>query len=99
VLRLDPDLVGISDIADRAGHSRQNVQQWASGERNAGRPFPPPEGAAGRSLVWRWAEVNAWLKPLGLDDRATRPTREESLFIDVALVQGMRSSARSHALA
>lgn len=87
ILRLDPDLVGVSDIAERSGHSRQNVQQWVSGERNGDRPFPPPEGSAGRSLVWRWAEVNAWLKPLGLDDQATRPTREESALLDVALIQ------------
>jgi predicted DNA-binding transcriptional regulator AlpA len=85
VLRLDPDLVGVRDIAERTGRSRQNVQQWVSGDRNAGHPFPPPEGAAGRSLVWRWAEVNAWLAPLGLADQATRPTREESLRIDHAL--------------
>ena len=74
LVRLDPDLVGVPDIAERTGHSRQNVQQWVSGERNGDRPFPPPEGSAGRSLVWRWAEVNAWLRPLGLDDQAIRPT-------------------------
>ena len=87
VLRLDPDLVGVPDIADRTGHSRQNVQQWVNGERNGDPSFPPPEGSAGRSLVWRWAEVNAWLRPLGLDDHAVRPTREESAFLDVELIQ------------
>jgi predicted DNA-binding transcriptional regulator AlpA len=86
LLRLDLDLVGVSDIADRTGHSRQNVQQWVTSERHARRPFPPPEGSAGRSPVWRWAEVNAWLKPLGIDDHMMRPTREESAFIDVALM-------------
>ena len=86
ILRLDPDLVGISDIAERTGHSRQNVQQWVAGERNAERPFPPPEGSAGRSLVWQWADVNEWLKPLGLDDQAARPTREESVFINATLI-------------
>lgn len=87
ILRLDPDLVGVSDIAERTGHSRQNVQQWVSGERNADRPFPPPEGTAGRSLVWRWADVNDWLRPLGLDDQTMRPTREEFARIDVALIE------------
>ena len=77
LVRLDPDLVGVPDIAGRTGHTRQNVQQWTNGERNGDRPFPPPEGSAGRSLVWRWAEVNAWLRPLGLGDQAIRPTREE----------------------
>ena len=87
LLRLDPDLVGVPDIAERTGHSMQHVQQWVNGERNGDQPFPPPEGSAGRSLVWRWAEVNAWLRPLGLDDQAIRPTREESAFIDVALIE------------
>jgi predicted DNA-binding transcriptional regulator AlpA len=86
VLRLDPDLVGISDIAQRIGHSRQNIQQWVNGERNGSRPFPPPEGAAGRSLVWRWAEVNEWLSPLGLSDGEIRPSREEAARIDVMLL-------------
>ncbi len=87
LLRLDPDLVGGADIAERTGHTRQNVQQWINGERNGDRPFPPPEGSAGRSLVWRWGEVNAWLRPLGLDDQTVRPTREESAFLDVALME------------
>jgi predicted DNA-binding transcriptional regulator AlpA len=98
VLRLDPDLVGISDIADRTGHSRQNVQQWVSGDRNAERPFPPPEGAVGRSLAWRWADINPWLRALGLDDHATRPTREESTFIDAALIQRRRAAVLSPTL-
>jgi predicted DNA-binding transcriptional regulator AlpA len=87
VLRLDPDLVGVPDIAERTGRSRQNVQQWIHGERNADRPFPLPEGSSGRSPIWRWAEINAWLAPLRLDDQVMRPTREESAVIDVALMQ------------
>jgi predicted DNA-binding transcriptional regulator AlpA len=83
---LDPDLVGIPDIAQRTGHSRQNVLQWANGERNGSRPFPAPEGTTGRSLVWRWAEVNDWLTPLGLGDDAIRPTRAEATLIDAVLL-------------
>jgi predicted DNA-binding transcriptional regulator AlpA len=86
VLRLDPELVGISDIAQRIGHSRQNVQQWVNGERNGDRPFPAPEGCAGRSLVWRWADVNEWLRSLGASDEAVRPSREEATRIDVMLL-------------
>jgi predicted DNA-binding transcriptional regulator AlpA len=86
VVRLDPELVGISDIAQRIGHSRQNVLQWVNGERNGSRPFPAPEGCAGRSLVWRWADVNEWLRPLGVGDEAVRPTREEATRIDAMLL-------------
>jgi hypothetical protein len=93
VIRLDPELVGISDIAQRIGHSRQNVQQWVNGERNGNRPFPAPEGCAGRSLVWRWADVNEWLRPLALDDEAVRPSREEAARIDVMLVDRSAENA------
>jgi hypothetical protein len=31
--------------------------------------------------------VNGWLKSLDLDDQATWPTREESVFLDAALIQ------------
>jgi predicted DNA-binding transcriptional regulator AlpA len=86
VCHLDPDLVGIANIAQRTGHSRQNVLQWVNGERNGSRQFPAPEGTAGRSLVWRWADVNGWLTPLGLGDGAVRPTRAETALIDVMLL-------------
>jgi predicted DNA-binding transcriptional regulator AlpA len=95
IVRLDPELVGISDIAQRIGHSRQNVQQWVNGERNGSRPFPAPEGCAGRSLVWRWADVNEWLRPLGVSDEAPRPSREEAARIDVMLLDAVRLPARA----
>lgn len=87
ILRVDPDLVGVPDIAQRTGRTRQSVQQWVAGERNAGRSFPLPEGSAGRALVWRWAEVDQWLKPLGLDDGVAWPTRDESVQMDALLLQ------------
>src|SRR5690242_11076079 len=33
VHRVDRDLVGVQEIADRTGRSRQNVSQWIKGER------------------------------------------------------------------
>jgi predicted DNA-binding transcriptional regulator AlpA len=87
VCHVDPDLVGIPDIAQRTGHSRQNILQWANGERNSSRPFPAPEGTAGRSFIWRWADVNEWLTPLGLGDGAARPTRAETTLIDAMLLE------------
>ncbi|GAA2505768.1 hypothetical protein GCM10010406_48040 [Streptomyces thermolineatus] len=85
VLRLDPDLVGVSDIAERTGRTRQNVLQWANGTRQSAEPFPDPEGTAGRSPVWRWAEVNAWLAGIGADDGTRAPLREDALMIDFML--------------
>ncbi|MFD8784272.1 helix-turn-helix transcriptional regulator [Kitasatospora sp. NPDC059599] len=86
VLRLDRDLVGISEIADRTERSRQNVAQWISGERKSnGTPFPAAEGTAGRSNVWLWTEVNEWLRQYDLADEAQHPTRAEMTEIDFAL--------------
>ncbi|MFJ8693596.1 helix-turn-helix transcriptional regulator [Streptomyces roseolilacinus] len=86
VCRLDRDLVGVHEIAERTGRSRQNVSQWIAGDRKAqGEPFPAPEGTVGRSRAWLWSEVNQWLAAHGLDDGAAYPTRAEMAEIDVAL--------------
>jgi predicted DNA-binding transcriptional regulator AlpA len=103
LLRLDPELVGVSDIAERTRHSRQNVQQWVNGERWANRKFPQPVGSVGRSLAWRWADVNEWLVAMGEDDGGRRPTLEDYVVINAALMEwnaradidGRNSGARS----
>ncbi|WP_335981081.1 helix-turn-helix transcriptional regulator [Streptomyces sp. CA2R106] len=87
VLRLDRNLVGIPEIVERTGRTRQNVAQWVSGERQAGtQPFPQPEGTAGRSKVWLWSEVNTWLHNIGLADGRHYPSRDEMTKIDHALL-------------
>ncbi|WP_052423088.1 hypothetical protein [Nonomuraea candida] len=87
LLHLHRDLVGITEIAERAGATRQNAHQWATGQRRSGEtaPFPAPEGTAGRTQVWLWTEVNAWLRQLGKDDGVNRPSRNEMADIDSAL--------------
>jgi Domain of unknown function (DUF4287) len=59
LVRLDPVLVGVPDIAERTGHTRQNVQQ----------------------------------------DQAIRPAREESAFLDVALIEWNEEQAARPAAA
>ncbi|MER5485472.1 hypothetical protein ABT024_19910 [Streptomyces sp. NPDC002812] len=86
LLRIDPDLVGVPDIAERVGRTRQNILQWVNGERRQDAPaFPDPEGAVGRSFVWRWAEVNAWLAVIGEGVEGAGATREDALHIDFML--------------
>lgn len=86
---LDRDLVGIPEIVERTGRSRQNIAQLVAGERHTDAPpFPPAEGVVGRTRVWLWAEVSAWLKHLGMDDGLARPSREEMTEIDYRLQQG-----------
>ncbi|ODA72529.1 hypothetical protein APS67_003155 [Streptomyces sp. AVP053U2] len=56
------------------------------GERRQDKlPFPDPEGITGRSPVWRWGDVNAWLAQFGEGDDVHPPTREEALTIDFLL--------------
>ena len=82
-LYLDRDLVGISEIASRAGRTRQNVTQWVLGERQMqASPFPKVEGVVGRARIWLWSEVNSWLQSIGLGDRVSIPRRYEMTDID-----------------
>ncbi|MEU0520907.1 helix-turn-helix domain-containing protein [Streptosporangium sp. NPDC006007] len=86
VLRLYRDLVGVPEIAERVGVSRQNVHQWIAGKRHGGvSPFPRSEGTAGRAQVWLWTEVNEWLEQIVRGDGVNRPTRNEMADIDSAL--------------
>ncbi|GAA2583140.1 helix-turn-helix transcriptional regulator [Streptomyces tubercidicus] len=91
VIRLDRDLVGIPEISERTDRSRQNVAQWVAGERKAEHgPFPAPEGVAGRTQVWLWTEVNAWLRKHGMGDTdVAYPSREEMTEIDFALANAV----------
>lgn len=88
LLHLRRDLVGVPEIAERIGVTRQNVHQWINGERrNGSSPFPPPEGTAGRKSVWLWVEVNDWLNQHGMGEEICLPNRYEMAEIDSALSQ------------
>jgi predicted DNA-binding transcriptional regulator AlpA len=61
VLHVDPDeLVWASEIAQRAGRSRQSIDHLVRGIRGPG-DFPAPAHHATRNPLWRWSEVEAWL--------------------------------------
>ncbi len=62
VLRVDSDLVAIPDIARRIDRTRENVRQFADGTRGPG-GFPACVGVVGDAIrVWRWADVESWLR-------------------------------------
>jgi predicted DNA-binding transcriptional regulator AlpA len=56
-----PDYVGLSDVSDMLGMSRQNLRKLMLG---AGPGFPPPvhEGSA---AIWHLADLLAWLSERG----------------------------------
>jgi hypothetical protein len=71
VVRVEPDsYVSLSDIAARAGLTRQAVSLLVQGKRGPG-AFPPPAmRVTTDSPLWDWAEVAHWLAGHGkLKDR------------------------------
>ncbi len=56
-----PDLVGLSEMADLFGFSRQNMRKYATGPADARAPFPAPT-ILGDPSLWHLAEVAAWFK-------------------------------------
>jgi len=61
VVRLDEELVGVSDIAQLADRTRESIRLYADGKRGPGN-FPAPVGVVGDAVrVWRWADVDVWL--------------------------------------
>lgn len=87
-LEVDPDLVGISDIALRVGVTREAVRNWVDGRRGPG-SFPPPVGSVGggdRSIrIWSWLNVNAWLKQFNLNDEDELLTPQQVAELNAAL--------------
>ncbi len=87
-LRLDDDMVAASDIAARLGVSRQAVAQFA--QPSAG--FPLPVGTCASARIWRWAEVNEWLREHRKDraDEERWPTADEAAVINALILQYRR---------
>jgi len=67
-LRVDQDLVSVSDIARRVGRTREYVRLLVDGKRGPG-GFPAPVGVVGDGIrVWPWSVVLEWSgKVLGVD--------------------------------
>ena len=67
-MRVDQDLVSVSDIARRVGRTRAYVRLLVDGKRGPGR-FPPAIGVVGDGIrVWPWSVVPEWFdKVLGVD--------------------------------
>jgi len=59
VVRVDLDLVGVPEIADRTGSCGETVRVWTTGERRS--RFPKPHTVSGQSRLWAWADVWVWL--------------------------------------
>lgn len=58
LIEATPDLVGLTDVADIVGVSRQNMRKLMVGH---GTRFPPPVHE-GSSALWHLADVLGWLR-------------------------------------
>jgi uncharacterized protein YjcR len=53
------DLVGVKEIAERAGVKPNSVHKW---RQRHGDAFPAPVAELSQGPVWDWLEVRGWLK-------------------------------------
>lgn len=82
LVEVDPDLVGLTDIAELLGFSRQNMRKLMI---RSGPDFPAPVHA-GKPAIWHLAKVLLWLR-----DKQTHE-------IDVALIEISRLSMQCNLL-
>ena len=61
LVQAGPDLVGLTQMAELFGFSRQNMRKYAIGQSGASAAFPVP-AVAGDPSLWHMAEVVAWMK-------------------------------------
>lgn len=64
VIRVDPTLVSVSEIAERCDVSRETARLWAKGQRR--RDFPAPYCVTESSSLWFWSDVQAWAVQHGM---------------------------------
>jgi hypothetical protein len=86
VLRIDQDLVSITDIAARTNRSRESVRLLVDGKRGPGE-FPAPIGTVGGGIrVWPWAAATDWFRDAldeDLEERGVSP--QSAAVIDAGL--------------
>jgi predicted DNA-binding transcriptional regulator AlpA len=61
LVQAGPDLVGLTQMAEIFGFSRQNMRKYATGQSGAPAAFPAPV-VLGDPSLWHLAEIVAWLR-------------------------------------
>ena len=89
LIEAEPDLVGVSDIADAFSFSRQNMRKLVQSHPESF-PLPLHEG---RSSLWHLAEVLDWFE--ARQQRTVDPMLREVAWASLA-VNVARESARVH---
>jgi predicted DNA-binding transcriptional regulator AlpA len=61
LVRVGPDLVGLTEMADIFGFTRQNMRKYATSKSCAHEAFPSPT-IIGEPSLWHLAEIAVWLR-------------------------------------
>jgi predicted DNA-binding transcriptional regulator AlpA len=61
LVQAGPDLVGLTQMAEIFGFSRQNMRKYATGQSGAPAAFPRPV-VLGDPSLWHLAEIVVWLR-------------------------------------
>lgn len=74
VMRVEPDLVDVPEIAERLDVSRETARLWSVGARRKG--FPAHYCMVGSSRLWFWSDVYEWARAASIevDDKAPLPS-------------------------
>ena len=91
---VDSDLVNMTEIAERTNRTRESVRLLVTGKRGRG-GFPPPVSDPRRPhRLWRWSEVERWVKQgVGDSDR-----RSGESTIRIAISAGIELNAATRRL-
>jgi predicted DNA-binding transcriptional regulator AlpA len=93
VLRVDLDLVTITEIAERLDVNRETVRLWSSGQRRD--DFPLPYSTVGKSSVWAWADVFAWLCARGQSIPSTYSDNPLPLDVTIRVNGGLAAGRQA----
>lgn len=77
VVRVDPDLVDVPEIAERLNVSRETARLWTTGARRKG--FPEHYCMVGSSRLWFWADVHDWASAASVIDGDDAPLPSNAL--------------------
>jgi hypothetical protein len=100
VARVDREIVGVPEIADRASVSPEAVRHWVAGTRGPG-GFPTPiastgGGKKGASKLWYWRDVSEWLaETYNLHDDVDHLTDRQTAQIEERLTRPISDGART----
>jgi len=61
LVQAGPDMVGLTEMAEIFGFSRQNMRKYATGQSGGPGTFPSPV-VSGEPSLWHLAEIVAWLR-------------------------------------